>query len=97
MTRLQKFHDLAIQLMVKIRNDSLSDECRIQRERQERLEKVLIALLQFKSDEETEKWLLKPNKQCDNLPPIDLVNSEYGTRHLLKVINFVKRNGEIHC
>lgn len=84
-------HGRAVQLMVKLINDQLGEENEIQRKYQERLVMILTALLKFKSEEATEKWLLKQNKQCDNLAPLDLVNSEYGARHLMKVIASIKQ------
>ena len=94
MEQLGELHNKAVQLMIKIYNDLLRNEGRVQGERQARLIKVLEAFLEFKSEKEIEKWLLKPNKRCDKLTPLDLIGSEYATRHLLRVINFLQRNGK---
>ena len=76
----------ALEVFQKVNNSLTTKKGSLERERDARLMKAASALLEFKNIKNTIKWLLKLNKQCDNLPPIDLVHSEYATRELLKII-----------
>ena len=93
----RSFDARALEVAQGVNNAMLSKRGHLERERDARLLKVATALLEFKSLKMSERWLLKKNRKCGNLPPIDLVNSEFGTRHLFKIIGFIKRNNEQRC
>ena len=76
----------ALEVAQKVNNALNSQKGNSETQRDARLMKVISALLKFKSSESVEKWLLKPNRQFGNVSPVDLVNSEYATRELMKVI-----------
>ncbi|MDE2001586.1 MAG: hypothetical protein KGI60_03435 [Patescibacteria group bacterium] len=70
----------------KVAGSLNSQSRRLKTARRGRLIKVVEALLEFKTDEQAAKWLLKKNRFCHDLQPIDLIGSEYATRELLKII-----------
>lgn len=78
--------DAALGIVVKLQNLQVSNLGPMERSKQRRLMQVVSALLEFKSEEATVKWLLRKNPMCGDFPPIDLVYSEYATRELMKII-----------
>ncbi len=86
MPKRKEKNDLAIKVFIEIANEMVKIHGQMEQGRQARLSKVISELLKFRGAEEAQKWLLNKNKQCGNLPPIDLVNSEYATRHLMALI-----------
>ncbi len=76
----------ALEVAQKVNNALNSQKGNLEMERDIRLMKAISVLLKFKTPDSVEKWLLKPNRQFGNAPPMDLVNSEYATRELMKVI-----------
>ena len=73
----------ALEVMQRVNNKLNSEKGELERNRDGRFMKVILTLLEFKTVKNAEKWLLKRNPMCGDLSPIDLVNSEYATRHLL--------------
>ncbi len=76
----------ALGVAVKLQNLQISDKGPMERRKQARLEKVVATLLEFKSEDETMRWLTKKNKGFGNIAPIDLVESEYATKYLLTIV-----------
>lgn len=76
----------ALEIVQRVNNALLSKRGFLETARDARLQKLAAALLEFQSPKMAEKWLLKKNRECGNLPPVDLVNSEFGTRHLMKLV-----------
>ena len=84
---------VALEVAQKINHSLVAQKGDLEKDRDARLMKVIMFWLEYKESEEVEKWLLTPNPNFSNQPPMDLINSEYATRKLMEVISFYpKRN-----
>lgn len=81
---------VALGIAVRLQNLQSLNKGLMEQRKQARLEKVAEALLEFKTEEETMRWLLVKNKGFSNIAPIDLVESEYATQKLLSVIRMMR-------
>ncbi len=66
----------ALGVAVKIQNLQISDKGPMERRKQDRLEKVVAVLLEFKSAGKSIPWLTVKNRAFVNVAPIDLVKSD---------------------
>ncbi len=75
----------------RVENLLVPKQGNLQQAKQLRLGKVILKLLDFWPEQRVVDWLMSKNSYLGNVPPIDLVESEYATPRLLIFIEEVRQ------
>lgn len=78
-------------VVAQVEHLQISKQGCLQQERQRRLGEVISKLLAFWPEQRVVDWLMKKNAGLGNIPPVDLIESEYATTKLFSFIGEMKQ------